>query len=98
MFPPPCHGGIVSSTSGLAVQHADAGRREHLVPGERVEVGVQAADVDRQVRDGLGAVDEHPGPGRCAPAITSPTGTMVPSTLDTCETATRRVRSLSRSV
>ena len=36
-------------------------------------------------------------PARCAASITSPTGTIVPSTLETCATATRRVRSLSRS-
>ena len=37
-------------------------------------------------------------PARCAAAITWLTGTIVPSALDTCATATRRVRSVSRSL
>ena len=52
---------------GLAVEHPDAGGREHLVPGEHVEIRVQAAYIGWQVRDGLGAVDEHPGPGPVRP-------------------------------
>ncbi len=46
---------------GLAVQDADAGRPVRLVTGPGVEVDV--AHVDRQVRDGLRAVDHHPGAG-----------------------------------
>ena len=44
---------------GLAVEHADAGRAEHLVAGEDVEVGIERLHIDPHVRDGLGAVEEH---------------------------------------
>ena len=37
-------------------------------------------------------------PAWWAAAAISPTGTIVPSTLETCETATSLVRSVSRSV
>ena len=59
MLPPPCHGGMASSILGLAVEHADAGRAEHLVAGEHVEIGVERLHVDRHVAHGLGAVDQH---------------------------------------
>ena len=50
-------------------QRTRAGRGEHLVPGEDVEVGADRLDVDRHVGHGLGAVHEdecaglvgHPG-------------------------------------
>ena len=42
-----------------AVQHADAGRPVGLVAGPGVEVGAERGDVDRQVRHGLRAVDQH---------------------------------------
>ena len=45
-------------------QRTRAHRGEHLVAGERVEVGAERLDVDRHVRDGLGAVDQHERPGR----------------------------------
>ena len=41
-----------------APQDAGAGRAQHLVAGEDVEVGAQLLHVDRQVRHRLGAVDE----------------------------------------
>ena len=34
MSPPPCHGGIASSSARASPEHADAGRPEELVPGE----------------------------------------------------------------
>ena len=40
-------------------QRAGAHRAEHLVAAERVEVGAERLDVDRHVRDGLGAIDQH---------------------------------------
>ena len=40
-------------------QRADAGRSEHLVRGDRDEVGVPVLHVDREVRHGLARVDEH---------------------------------------
>ena len=40
-------------------ERAGAHRRQHLVAAERVEVGAERLDVDRHVRDGLGAVDQH---------------------------------------
>ena len=47
-----------------AVEHADAGRAVQLVPGEGVEVAAERLHVDRQVRHGLGAVDQHRPPRR----------------------------------
>ena len=44
---------------GLAVEHADAGGPEQLVPGEGVEIAVERLHVDRHVRHGLRAVDQH---------------------------------------
>ena len=58
MCPPVMNGGIASSSSGAAVQDADAGRPVGLVPGPGVEVGVDRAEVDRQLRHGLRAVDD----------------------------------------
>ena len=45
-------------------QRAGTHRREHLVTAERIEVGTESLDVDRHVRDGLGAVDQHERAGR----------------------------------
>ena len=45
----------------LAVDRADARRREDLVTAEDVEVGIQRLDIDRHVRHGLGPVDEGQG-------------------------------------
>ena len=60
MLPPPCQGGIASEQHvRLAVDDADAGRREDLVAREHVEVAVERLHVDRHVRDGLRAVDQH---------------------------------------
>ena len=42
-----------------AVEHADAGRREHLVTGEHGEVDVERAHVERQVRRRLAGVEHH---------------------------------------
>ncbi len=42
-----------------APQRARPGRRQHLVAAERVEVAPDGRDVDRDVRHGLGAVDQH---------------------------------------
>src|SRR5256885_2240964 len=44
-----------------ARQRADAGWPEHLVVGERREVGVPGPHVGRQVRNVLGRVAEHVG-------------------------------------
>ena len=44
---------------GLAVENADAGRAEHLVAGQHVEIGAERLHVDRHVAHGLGAVDQH---------------------------------------
>ena len=45
--PPPRNGGIASSSSRLAPQHADAGRAIQLVAGEGVEIAVQRLHIDR---------------------------------------------------
>ena len=42
-----------------AVQHADAGRAEHLVRREAVEIAIERLHVDDAVRHGLRAVEQH---------------------------------------
>ncbi len=64
MSPPARNGGIASSSSRRAHSAPGAHRAEHLVAAERVEVGAELLDVDRHVRHGLGAVDEHERAGR----------------------------------
>ena len=59
MSPPPCHGGIASSSASRAVEHADAGGAVELVGGEGVEVRVQRPHVDLRVRHGLRAIHQH---------------------------------------
>ena len=59
MLPPPCHGGMSSSSVAPCRTARRSRRAEDLVPGEHEEVGVERLDVDAQVRDGLGAVDQH---------------------------------------
>ncbi len=72
MLPPPCQGGMASSTLGLAVDDADAGRAEHLVAGEHEEVAVERLHVDRHVRDRLRAVDHARWRRGGAPSRPSP--------------------------
>ena len=47
---------------GLAVEDPDASRREDLVPGEHVEIGVERSHVHREVSHGLGTVDQRACP------------------------------------
>ena len=51
----------------LAVEHADAGGPEQLVPGEGVEIAVERLHVDLHVRHGLRAVHQHRNVPRGAP-------------------------------
>ena len=46
-----------------AVEHADAGGPEHLVPAEGQKVGVQRLHVGRLMRHALRRVDQHQRPG-----------------------------------
>ena len=57
--PPPMNGGIRLEQLTPCPQHADAGRPQHLVPREGVEVRTQLGHVDRELRHRLRAVDEH---------------------------------------
>ena len=67
MWPPPRNGGIASSSSRAPVQDADAGRPVGLVAGPGVEVGADRAEVDRDLRHGLRAVDDDDArPASCA--------------------------------
>ena len=58
MSPPPCYGGMASSSASRRPEHADAGRAEDLVAGEGVEIGAEGLHVDADVRHALRAVDE----------------------------------------
>ena len=67
-----------------------------LWPGERVEVAVERLHVDRHVRRGLRAVDQHRHARGVRHARRSrATGLMVPSAFETCATATSCVRGVS---
>ena len=55
--PPVRNGGIAAEQLGAPVEHADAGRPEHLVPGERGEVDAERGEVDRHVRHRLAGVE-----------------------------------------
>ena len=82
---------------GLAVEHADAGRAEHLVPGEGVEIAIERLHVDRA--DAAPPARHRPAPERpcaCASSMICCTGLTVPSALETCVTATSFVRGPSR--
>ena len=52
----------------LAVEDADTGRAEELVPGEGIEVAVQLLYVDGEVRHGLGAVEDGRARGERSPS------------------------------
>jgi hypothetical protein len=58
MSPRPRNGGSASSRAAASPQHADAGGADHLVAGERDEVGAEGRDVVRQLRDSLRRVDD----------------------------------------
>ena len=58
-FPAPLVGGHGLQQVCLAVQDPDAGGTKQLVPGEHVEVTVQASHVHTHVGDRLGAVQQH---------------------------------------
>ncbi len=49
-------------------EDADAGGSQHFVAGKGQEVGINGADVDRQVGHALGAVDQEQGAGGVNPA------------------------------
>ena len=57
MSPPPCHGGMASSSDSRPIQHADAGGAVHLVRREGVEVAVERLQVHALVRHGLRAIE-----------------------------------------
>ncbi len=61
MLPPPCHGGVSAIISVGAVEHADSGGPKILWPENTKKSAPSWLHVDRDVRNGLGAVDEHPG-------------------------------------
>ena len=70
----------------LAVEHADAGRAEHLVAGERVEVAVRAPA--RRPACARPPARRRPARGRrarCARRTISSTGLTVPSAFETCD-------------
>ncbi len=84
MSPPERKGGIDFEQGALAVEHTDAGRAEHLVPAECIEVGVERLNVDRKVRHALRAVDYDERSCGCARGMIFSSGMMVPRVLLTC--------------
>jgi hypothetical protein len=58
MFPPPCQGGMLSSTAALP-NSADARGAEDLMPRENIEIAADGLHIDGHVRNGLGIVDQH---------------------------------------
>ena len=60
MSPPPCQGGIASSSACLAVERRPCPTGPYILwRGEGVEVAVERAHVDAQVRRRLRAVHQH---------------------------------------
>ena len=70
------------------VKHADPGRAVGLVAGPRVEVSVELAQVDRQLRHRLGAVDQHDRAGVVGAPRDLGDRVDRPDTLETWTTAT----------
>jgi hypothetical protein len=71
----------------------DAGRREHLVAGEHVEVRSRAPGRRRAcARPPARRRRSTSAPWRCAISIISRAGVIVPSAFDTCGNATELVR------
>ena len=73
-----------------AVQDADAGRAVGLVAGPGVEVGAERLDVDRQCGTAWAPSTTTTVPAAWASRAISSSGLHVPTTFDTCDTATRR--------
>ena len=65
--PPVMNGGIASSSSLAAVQHADAVGAQHLVAGERRIVDAERVQVDRLVRHRLAGVEHRQRSDRLRP-------------------------------
>ena len=58
MSPPPWYGGMLLQKGLPAIQHTDPGRPENLVPREDEEVAVQVLHIHREVRRGLGTINQ----------------------------------------
>ena len=86
--PPARNGGIASSSSRRAQSAPEPIGAEHLVAAERVEVAAQLLDVDRDVRHGLGAIDEDERAGGMGHLDDLAAGVIVPSVLETWVNAT----------
>ena len=89
MLPPPCQGGIASSTLGLAVERADAGRARTPC-GRRTRRSRSRAPArrPRMCETACAPSTSTRAPWRCAIATISRAGVMVPSAFETCVNAT----------
>ncbi len=65
---------------------------EHLVAGEAVEVAAQRLHVDRRVRDGLRAIEQHRHAMPLGDLDELPTGTIVPERIGNMRQRQQRVR------
>lgn len=90
---PPVRNGRFRQQLAAAVERADTGGSEHLVPGEGGEVDAQGVEVDRLVGHRLAGVQDGQRPDRLGAATISPAGAPVPVTFE-CPV---KVRSLTRS-
>ena len=88
MSPPPRNGRMASRISRRPCSTPMPGRAERLVAGPGVEVGVDRAEVDRQLRDAPARRrSSASAPAAWTRATISATGLIVPSTLETCAKA-----------
>ena len=99
MSPPPCQGGMRSSSVLAAVEHADARRAEHLVSREGIEIAAELLHV-RPCMCGTACAPSMSVvmPRALAAAISLRTGRIVPRALDTWAKANRRVRGAHQSL
>ena len=93
MSPPPCHGGIDSSSDSRPYSTPMPVGPSILCAGEAVEIAIERLHVDDAVRHGLRAVEQHRNAVLpCATAMNFSTGTIVPSAFETCASASSCVR------
>ena len=83
MLPPPCHGGMSSSSAFLPYTTPIAAGAEQLVAGQDVEVRIERLHVDRKCDTACAPSTSTRAPRRCAIWIISRTGSIVPSALET---------------
>src|ERR1700722_3864479 len=79
----------------FAIQHADAGRRKHLMAREDIEIGIQSLHVYGHMRTACAPSSKTRAPAAWAASIICFAGVMVPNALETWVKANNFVLGLS---